>query len=160
MSGSKPFFNIGLNNNNSILNFIRRIQLIKFIIDICFKCCKIFFINLYNNFIDCIFEYLWNINLWYNFLEFYLSIPLTIGFSTVYYSFLNYYIVLYYCKLRIININKNLINMSDKKYYFNVNELIIEHNMCCNQLKAFNKFWSKYYFSVLYSLLHRIVVGN
>jgi hypothetical protein len=67
-------------------------------------------------------------------------------------SFLYFFIVCYYCKMKF----KLLNNMIEKRRMFAgiklVNDVVFEHNSICNEVLFYNKFWKKYLFIMIYAL--------
>ncbi len=86
------------------------------------------------------------------FFNCYIWFPL-IGFSSFY-----YFIVCYYCKTRFKSFNNYiqlLLNEKNTAFlkYKTVDQLINYHNSICSDIKSFNNFWQKYYFSITYTLI-------
>jgi len=78
------------------------------------------------------------------------------GTAIILYSFLYYFIVCYYCKVRFRLFNDKLKRMKKiKKNYRHkeVLDLIKEHNRICYRIFMHNKFWRKYSFAMVYSLI-------
>ncbi len=74
------------------------------------------------------------------------------------YSFLYYFIVCYYCKVRFKSFNnclKSLLNGKSNSFLElkTVDKLIEDHNSICLDTNLYNKFWQKYYFALTYTLI-------
>jgi hypothetical protein len=85
----------------------------------------------------------------------YLSIAYTL-FSLMSYSFLYFFIVCFYCKMRFRYFNNSLITKSSHKIFTElklINNIIEEHNIICNQIISYNKFWKTYYSAFMYTLI-------
>jgi hypothetical protein len=81
----------------------------------------------------------------------------SMGFPTVFilsYSFLYYYIVCYYCRMRfrIFNYSLKFENKMFIKYKL-IDELFREHNSICNKIIFYNKFWKHYFFAINYTII-------
>jgi len=71
------------------------------------------------------------------------------------YSFLYYFIVCSYCKIRFKLFNNKISKLTTSRLFFvtkTVSELIEEQNNICNDIIIHNKFWRKYSFAMTYSL--------
>jgi hypothetical protein len=78
--------------------------------------------------------------------------------SVIAISFFYYFIVCYYCNKRFESFNnyiKQLLNQKSKAFlkYKTFDQLIEDHNRICSEIKLYNKFWQKYYFSLTYTLI-------
>jgi hypothetical protein len=71
------------------------------------------------------------------------------------YSFLYYFIVCYYCRIRFKSFNRKIGANNNKIFIKNefFDALLEEHNEICDTIILYNKFWSKYYFALTYSLI-------
>jgi hypothetical protein len=71
------------------------------------------------------------------------------------YSFLYYFIVCYYCKIRFKSFNRKIGANSNKIFIKNefIDALLEEHDQICDTIILYNKFWNKYYFALTYSLI-------
>jgi hypothetical protein len=71
------------------------------------------------------------------------------------YSFLYYFIVCYYCKIRFKSFNRKIGATNNKIFIKNefFDALLEEHNEICETIILYNKFWSKYYFELAYCLI-------
>jgi len=72
------------------------------------------------------------------------------------YSFLYYYIVCYYCRMRFRILNNFLVLKSANKMFIKyklIDELFQEHNSICNKIVFYNKFWKHYFFAINYALI-------
>ena len=75
--------------------------------------------------------------------------------SIVFESVLYYYIVCFYCKFRLKSIN-NSIEMLYKEDFLqltNIDIILTQHNQIINSIYNYNKFWKKYYFAILYTII-------
>ena len=155
LSGLKPFYEIGLNEKNMILNFITRISLIKTVINIFIKLIYLF------AFIYTITVLYINMNasdiLYYGILTGILYLNnISIIIANISYSFFYYFIICYYSRLRLIDFKERLIEELKIKLFIknmDFNELIREHNSICKELIIFNQFWCRYNFIVCYTLI-------
>jgi hypothetical protein len=72
------------------------------------------------------------------------------------YSFLYFYIVCYYCRMRFRIFNSFLeIKFANRMFikYKHLGELFREHNSVCNEIIFYNKFWKHYFFAINYTLI-------
>jgi len=72
------------------------------------------------------------------------------------YSFLYYYIVCEYCKMKFNLLNGLLKSVgSDKLFieYKTITEILEQHNNIFNKISSYNKFWKIYYFTINYTLI-------
>jgi hypothetical protein len=71
------------------------------------------------------------------------------------YSFLYFFIVCYYCKIRFKSFNRKIGANNNKIFIKNelFDALLEEHNEICDTIILYNKFWSKYYFALTYTLI-------
>jgi len=77
-------------------------------------------------------------------------------FIIISYSFLYYFIVCYYCKMRFMSFNRDIFELISNKVLFTsktVTQLIDELNLICNDIILHNKFWKKYLFIITYTLI-------
>jgi len=77
-------------------------------------------------------------------------------FIIISYSFLHYFIVCYYCKMRFTLFNREILELISNKVFFmskTVNQLIDELDRVCNDIIVHNKFWKKYLFIITYTLI-------
>jgi hypothetical protein len=76
--------------------------------------------------------------------------------SVIGFSFLYYFIVCLYCKTIFKSFNNSIKQLFDGKTflkYKTIDQLIKDHNSICLDIKLYNKFWQKYYFSLTYTLI-------
>ncbi len=76
--------------------------------------------------------------------------------SVVMFSFLYYFIICFYCKIIFKSFNYSIRKYFDGKEFLNhksIDKLIKDHNSICLDIKLYNKFWQKYYFSLTYTLI-------
>jgi hypothetical protein len=78
--------------------------------------------------------------------------------SIIAFSFLYYFIVVYYCKTSFKSFNNyinQLLIQKSKAFlkYKTIDQLIKDHNRICSEIKLYNKFWQKYYFVLTYTLI-------
>ncbi len=78
--------------------------------------------------------------------------------TVISYSFLYFFIVCYYCKMRFKSFNnylKSLLNGKSNSFLElkTVDKLIEDHNSICLDTNLCNKFWQKYYFALTYTLI-------
>lgn len=155
LKGSISMATIGIIETESVEKFVNKIGLMKFIIQITLY--SIFFsTTLMLIVIAIIFYDLENV-LKYGIPSFILGC--TILFSAPYsllYSFLYYYIVITYCKIRFILYNNALRMKSGRKSfvaYRIIIKILREHNSILNAIDSYNKFWKIYYFAITYTLI-------
>ena len=72
-------------------------------------------------------------------------------------SFKYFYIVCQYCKLRIMLFNnrvKDILSANDLIVNYKILDAILkEHNSICETIHNYNKFWKKYYFAIVFTLI-------
>jgi hypothetical protein len=74
---------------------------------------------------------------------------LIVGF----YGFLYYFIVCYYFRMRFKSLKLLIINLSKvSQYRFSTFREIIKHNSICKDTQNYNRFWSKYYFALTFTI--------
>jgi hypothetical protein len=78
--------------------------------------------------------------------------------SVIGFSFLYYFIVCFYCKTIFKSFNYSIKQLFDGKgkaflKYKTIDQLVKDHNSICLDIKLYNKFWQKYYFSLTYTLI-------
>jgi hypothetical protein len=76
--------------------------------------------------------------------------------TVITFSFLYYFIVCYYCKTIFKAFNNSIKQLFDGKAflkYKTIDQLIKDHNSICLDIKLYNKFLQKYYFSLTYTLI-------
>jgi hypothetical protein len=84
---------------------------------------------------------------------------ISLGFPIIFilfYSFLYYYIVCYYCRMRFRIFNNFLEQKIKNKMFIKykvIDELFREHNGICNKIIFYNKFWKHYFFAINYILI-------
>jgi hypothetical protein len=71
---------------------------------------------------------------------------------------LYYFIVCFYCKTIFKSFNNSVKLLFDGKgktflKYKTIDQLMKDHNSICLDIKLYNKFWQKYYFSLIYTLI-------
>jgi len=71
------------------------------------------------------------------------------------YSFLYFYIICYYCRMRIKLFDQFIDRKTGHLFlkYSLFNKIIREHCGVCNQITVYNKFWRYYFFAVIYTLI-------
>jgi hypothetical protein len=157
LNGSQSLDSLKIYNKNEIQKYVQRIKTFKFFLNSCFYSALTFtlFTSLtvlfvFFNYSDLIrfgilsaFIYLINCYFWYS----------IIGFS-----FLYYFIVCFYCKTIFKSFNNSIKLLFDGKgkaflKYKTIDQLIKNHNSICLDIKLYNKFWQKYYFSLTYTLI-------
>jgi hypothetical protein len=156
LNGSQPLDSLKIYNKNEIQKYIQKIKTFKFFLNLCvysiltftfFTSLTVLFLFNYSDLIRfglfSAFIYLINCYFW-------LSI---IGFS-----FLYYFIVCFYCKTIFKSFNNSIKLLFDGKgkaflKYKTIDQLIENHNSICLDIKLYNKFWQKYYFSLTYTLI-------
>jgi len=86
-----------------------------------------------------------------------MHILLSISYIPIFtYSFLYYYIVCQYCKMRFDSINEVLKSLSSNHIfieYKKLNDLLAEHDIICHKIISYNKFWKTYYLTINYTLI-------
>jgi len=68
------------------------------------------------------------------------------------YSFFYYFIVCYYCRMRLRSLNKLISKIKIFSKSSKIDEVIKEQNDICNDMVIYNKFWKNYYFAINYVL--------
>ena len=155
-NGYETYRSIGLYDKIYTKYFVKKVNLIYFILTNMFKFMKIV-LFLMSIFIFIIY-----------FIENFETMVLGIMTIALYYIFvyayfpnimcvLCYYLmVCFYFKYRIKSFNNYFANIETKCLFKNpakLNEIIISHNKLCLDIKLHNKFWKNIYFTVSYILL-------
>jgi hypothetical protein len=157
LNGSQSLDSLKINNKNEIQNYVQKIKSFKFSLNLCvyLTFTFVFFTTLlvlffYFNYSDLIkfgvlsaFIFFINCYFWVSVIEF---------------SFLYYFIVCFYCKTIFKSFNNSIKQLFDgKRKTFlkrkTIDQLIKDHNSICLDIKLYNKFWQKYYFSLTYTLI-------
>ena len=157
LNGSQSFDSLKIYNKNEIQKYVQKIKTFKFFLNLCiystltlalFTSLTILFV--FFNYSDLIrfgilsaFIYLINCYFW---------------FSIIGFSYLYYFIVCFFCKTIFKSFNNSRKLLFDGKgkaflKYKTIDQLIEDHNSICLDIKLYNKFWQKYYFSLTYTLI-------
>jgi hypothetical protein len=152
LKGLKSVNTIGLENKEEYKLFIRRIKFFKFLVEISLKCFVYlsFFVlitiaflvfdttqSIFYGILNAMFHWLW----------------MNCSFGVQLYSFLFYFIICYYFRLRFKLLNNN-IPRNSKLYVAELNARIIrEHNNICNDIAKYDKFWRRFYFALTYTII-------
>lgn len=151
IKGLQTIESIGISDRNRIAKFIRRIKIFritnKIIRDfgtlfLALASITVLVIN-YNSY-EIIYVFINSIT---NCLFVYINTTITA------YSFLYYYIVCDYIRIRFNLMNKKVSKLRIFSGAQKVKDLIFEHNSICGDIMSHNKFWKKYYFTVTFSLI-------
>jgi hypothetical protein len=157
LNGSQSFDSLKIYNKDEIQKYVRKIKSFKFFLTLSFYSTLSFdfftslaVLYLFFNYSDLIifgilsaFIYLMNCYFW-------MSVN---GFSFFY-----YFIICFYCKIIFKSFNNSIKQLFDGKgktflKYKTIDQLIKDHNSICLDIKLYNKFWQKYYFSLTYTLI-------
>jgi hypothetical protein len=152
LKGLKSPDSIGLDNNKEYQLFVKRIKLLKFMIEISLK---IFPTLIFSFFIGVTFLVFDTIqSLFFGILNaMFHSFWTRHALGVQLYSFLFYFIVCYYSTIRFEILN-NKISRNNKLSVAKLTERIIrEHNDVCNHILRYDKFWKKFYFALTYTII-------
>jgi hypothetical protein len=157
LNGSQSLDSLKIFNENGIRKYIRKIKSFNFFVNLfIYSTIAFHFLTavavlfLFFNYSDLIrfglfsaFIYLINCYFWMT----------TIGFGFFY-----YFIVCFYCKTIFNSFNNSIKLLLDGKSeaflkFKSIDQLIEDHNSICLEIKLYNKFWQKYYFSLTYTLI-------
>jgi hypothetical protein len=167
LKGTEARNKLRLQDVNELMNFKKKVKLIKAIVDygvplinlsLSFLCLTSIALKYYPDFL----------------LEGILSaiIFCSMGFfivMVVFNGFLYYFIVCYYCKIRLKVFNRTLVDLDSGKLLRNLSTIAIlsDSNYCCSEVILHNKVWRKYYFTLTYVLiplnlvlLHQIIFAT
>ena len=75
------------------------------------------------------------------------------GFGAFVHSFLYFFIVCYFSKLRLKLLNNQILNNRIFKNKRLIQNVINEQNYILNEIISYNKFWKKYFFSINYGII-------
>jgi len=157
LNGSQSLDSLKIYNKNEIQKYVQKIKTFKFILNL----------FLYLVFSFSFFTTLALLFLFFNYLDF-IKFGLLSTFiflinsyfwtSVVGFSFLYYFIVCFYCKTIFKSFNNSIQQLFEGKgkaflKYKTIDQLIKDHNSICLDIKLYNKFWQKYYFSLIYTLI-------
>jgi hypothetical protein len=152
LKGLKSVDSIGLENREEYKLFIRRIKLFKFLVEISLKFFFYlsFFIlitiaflvfdttqSIFYGILYAMFHWLW----------------MNYSFGVQLYSFLFYFIICYYFRLRFKLLNNNISRNSKLSVAELTAKIIREHNNICNDILKYDKFWKRFYFVVTYTII-------
>jgi hypothetical protein len=157
LNGSQSLDSLKIYNKNEIQKYIRKIKTFKFFLNLC----------VYSNLSFTFFTSLTVLFLFFNYSDlirfgilsaFIYFINCYFWFSVTGFSFLYYFIVCFYCKTILKSFNNSIKLLFDGKgkaflKYKTIDQLIKNHNSICLDIKIYNKFWQKYYFSLTYTLI-------
>jgi hypothetical protein len=157
LNGSQSLDSLKIFNKNEIRKYIRKIKSFNFFVNLLIYLTIAFHfltavavLFLFFNYSDLIkfglfsaFIYLINCYFWMT----------AIGFGFFY-----YFIVCFYCKTIFKSFNNSIKLLFDGKNkaflkFKTIDQLIKNHNSICLEIKLYNKFWQKYYFSLTYTLI-------
>jgi hypothetical protein len=157
LNGSQSLDSLKIYYKNEMRKYIKKIKSLNF------------FINLwvYSNIIINLFTTLAILFLFFDssdlirfglFSAFIYLINIYFWFSIILFSFFYYFIVCFYCKTIFESFNNSIKLLFDGKgkpflKYETIDRLIKDHNSICLDIKLYNKFWQKYYFSLTYTLI-------
>jgi hypothetical protein len=144
-------------NKNAIQKYVRKIKTFKFFINLC----------IYSTLTSALFTSITVLFVFFNYSDlisfglfsaFINLINCYFWFSVAGFSFLYYFIVCFYCKTIFKSFNNSIKLLFDGKgkaflKYRTIDQLIKDHNSICLDIKLYNKFWQKYYFSLTYTLI-------
>jgi hypothetical protein len=156
-NGSQSLDSLKIYNKNEIQEYIQKIKSFEFFVYI-----SAYLINILNFFTTLAVLYLsFDSSDLIRFGIFSAFIYLTVCYSlstVIIFSFLYYFIVCFYCKTIFKSFNNSLKKLFDGKgkaflKYKTIDQLIKDHNNICLDIKLYNKFWQKYYFSSTYTLI-------
>jgi hypothetical protein len=152
LKGLKSLDSIGLKKNKEYESFVKRIKFFEFLIEISIKiilivslffCMGLTFLvydtiqSLFFGILNTMFHWFWT----------------NCAFGIESYSFLFYFIVCYYSKIRFKILN-NIISRNSKLPVVKLTARIIrEHNDVCNDILRYDKFWNKFYFALTYTII-------
>ncbi len=74
-------------------------------------------------------------------------------FDVELYSFLFYFIVCYYSRIRFKTLNNKISGNSKRSVAKLTARIICEHNNICNYILKYDKFWKKFYFAFAYTII-------
>jgi hypothetical protein len=163
LNGSQSLDLLKIYNKNEIKEYVQKIKTLKFFLNLS-VCSQLSFalfttlavLFLFFNYPDLIkfglltaFIYLINSYFWVTVIAF---------------SFFYYFIVCSYCKTIFKSFNNSIKQLFDGKgkaflKYKTIDQLIKDHNSICLDIKLYNKFWQKYYFSLAYTLIPINLMG-
>lgn len=110
-------------------------------------------------------NYKWEHILYFGIIATFLHyLTLSYGAPIFFYSFLYYYIVIEYCKLRLIAFNNYITNFNSELTNRNtlmpitrklsrIEKILMTHNEICHSIEVYNRFWMWYYFALTYTLI-------
>jgi hypothetical protein len=157
LNGSQSLDSFKIYNKNEIKNYVQKIKAFKYFLNLCVHSILIFVfltslavLFLFFNYSDLI-----KFGLLSAFIFF---ISAYFGMFVIVFSFFYYFIVCFYCKTIFKSFNKSIKLLFDGKgkallKYKTIDQLIKDHNSICLDIKLYNKFWQKYYFSLTYVLI-------
>jgi len=143
-----------INDKNIIKEFVFHVKFIKILLQI--SICNVIISVVLGSIALSIFKF----EFWY-FLKFCLLSFTIFIFWCVYVTAIPYfgigyfYFVIYYCKLRIRNINENVEDLINKSFFSltSVDDLIEDHNNICEMINNYNKLWRNVYALFVYNLI-------
>jgi hypothetical protein len=155
LNGSQSLDSLKIYNKNELQKYIQKIITFKFFLNFFFYSLLVFdffstlaVLFLFFNYSDLIKFGL--LSAFINLINSYFWVSV-IGFS-----FLYYFIVCLYCKTIFKSFNNSIKQLFDGKTflkYKTIDQLMKDHNSICLDIKLYNKFWQKYYFSLTYTLI-------
>jgi hypothetical protein len=152
LKGLKSVDSIGLEDREEYKLFIKRIKFFKFLVEICLKSfvylsffalITIAFLvfdttqSVFYGLLNAMFHWFW----------------MNYTFGVELYSFLFYFIICYYFRLRFKLLNNNISRDSELSVAELNERIISEHNNICNDVTKYDKFWKKFYFVLTYTII-------
>jgi hypothetical protein len=155
LNGSQSLDSLKIYNKNEIQEFIQKIKSFKFFVYI-----SAYSINIFDLLTALAVSYLFfNTSDLIRFGIFSAFIFFITGYCmsiVIIFCFLYYFIICFYCKTMFKSFNYSVRKYFDGKAflkYKTIDKLIKDHNSICLDIKLYNKFWQKYYFSLTYTLI-------
>jgi hypothetical protein len=156
LNGSQSLDSLKI-NNNQIQNYVKKIKSFKFFLNLC----------VYLTFTFALFTAVAVSFLFFNYSDlirfgilsaFIYLIDAYFCMNVIAFSLFYYFIVCFYCKTIFKSFNSSIKKLFDRKgkaflKYKTIDQLIKDHNSICLDIKLYNKFWQKYYFSLTYTLI-------
>jgi len=146
---------IGMNDKNKFKIFIKKVNILTSMLKVTLKLNNLLLIIMLITVLILFYEIkdliIYGILSAFKFFVFFVSAAITILYGLFY-----YFIVCYYCKMRFKSFNEKLERMTKIQKFFHhekVLDLIKEHNSICYHIFIYNKFWKKYSFTIVYSLI-------
>jgi hypothetical protein len=155
LKGSQSMARFGVIETKPVEKFINKVKLMKFLIQIVLY--SIIFSEYLLSIVVTIVFYDFNNIVKYGIVSFILFNAIVFSvFPILSYSFLYYYTVSSYCRMRFRLYNEFLRMKSSGKSVRNYSliiEILEKHNSIINAIESYNKFWKIYYFAITYTLI-------